>query len=96
MEWGETLQEAVVREVAEETGIHVVCGPFIGFAERIGSDTHYVILDFWATQVGDRPLQAGDDAAEVVWVPVTELSDVDLVDGMLEFLTEHGVVDEPA
>ena len=93
VEWGETLEEAVVREVVEETGLQVNCGPFIGFAQRIDSDSHYVILDFWATPISDQPLRAGDDAAEAAWVPLSGLIDVDLVDGMLDFLTEHGVVE---
>ena len=38
---------------------------------------------------------AGDDAAAVRWCPVGELATVDLVDGLLEFLVEHGVVPGP-
>lgn len=92
VEWGETLQEAVVREVVEETGLDVVCGPYIGFVERMSADYHYVILDFWATAATDGPLVAGDDAAEAAWVPLADLGVTDLVDGMLEFLADHDIV----
>ncbi|MDH3681036.1 MAG: NUDIX domain-containing protein [Acidimicrobiia bacterium] len=93
VEFGETLQEAVVREVAEETGLDVVCGPYIGYVERIGPHHHYVILDFWADPIADETLLvAGDDAAEAAWVPLTELSEFALVSGMLEFLADHGIV----
>ncbi len=92
VEWGETLQEAVVRETAEETGLRVVCGAYIGFVERIGPDAHYVIHDFWAAPVDDAEPIAGDDAAEAAWVPLADLADVALVDGMLEFLADHGIV----
>ena len=92
VELGETLAEAVEREVAEETGLEVRCGRFIGFVERIGPEHHYVILDFWADLVADGALVAGDDAAEAAWVRFDELDQVGLVDGMLTFLTEHGVV----
>lgn len=91
VEFGETLQEAVVREVAEETGLEVVCGPYIGFVERIGTTYHYVIHDFRADPIGDPPLRAGDDAAEAAWVPLADLGEVHLVDGMLEFLADHGI-----
>ena len=49
VEHGETLHEAVVREVAEETGLEVVVTGFLGWVERIGEDPepyHFVILDF--------------------------------------------------
>lgn len=92
VEFGETLQEAVVREVAEETGLEVVCGAYVGHVERIGVDHHYVILDYLADPVADQPLVAGDDAAEAAWIALGDLSDLDLVDGMLEFLADHGIV----
>ena len=38
-----------------------------------------------------RELVAGDDAAEVVWVPLVDLGDVRLVEGLHEFLVEVGV-----
>ncbi len=92
VEGGETLAEAVVREVAEETGLPVACGEFIGFVERIGSGHHYVILDFWATPLVDQPLVPGDDAAEAAWVSFDDLGEMALVNGMLDFLVEYGVV----
>ncbi len=38
VEGGETLAAAVVREVAEETGLAVVCDRFVGFAEIIAEE----------------------------------------------------------
>ena len=92
VEGGETLAEAVEREVAEETGLEVTCGEFVGFVERIGAGYHYVILDFLAEAQGDEVPEAGDDAAEAAWFPLHRLREVDLVAGMLDFLTEHGIV----
>ena len=92
VEFGETLQEAVIREVAEETGLDVVCGEYIGHVERIAEDYHYVILDFWADALSDGPLVAGDDAAEAAWIDLSELGDIAMVEGMVEFLADHGVI----
>jgi ADP-ribose pyrophosphatase YjhB (NUDIX family) len=92
VEAGETLAEAVVRELAEETGLEGVCGVLVGWVERIGGDDHYVILDFWVTVLDDRPPVAGDDAAEVAWVPLGHVADHPLVDGLAEFLHQHGVI----
>lgn len=92
VEPGETLMEAVVRELEEETGLRGVCGPLVGWVERIGDDWHFVILDFEATVAGDAEPAAGDDALEARWWPVGEVAKLDLVDGLAEFLHDHGVI----
>ncbi|HWS44455.1 MAG TPA: NUDIX domain-containing protein [Acidimicrobiia bacterium] len=93
VEAGERLQAAVVREVREETGIAVRVDDLAGFAERIGADHHFVILDFFAQAVptGQTP-RAGDDAREAAWVPLADVADLDLVDGLLDFLRRVGSV----
>jgi len=93
VEAGETMAEAVVREVAEETGLPVVCEHLIGWVERIDAEHHFVIFDFAATPLADdEPLRAGDDAAEVAWVPLSQVTELDLVPGLAEFLATNGVI----
>ena len=93
VELGETLAEAVVRELREETGLDGVWVEFLGWVERIGDDHHFVILDFSVVALEDGPLVAGDDAAEATWVPLQNLGDVRVVDGLVEFLADHGIVE---
>ena len=93
VERGESLAEAVVRELAEETGLVGVCESLVGWAERIGPDHHYVILDFAVTILSDTEPVAGDDAAEAAWVPLSEVADLTLADGLAEFLHDHGILD---
>ena len=93
VEPGETLAEAVVRELSEETGIEGVCGPLIGWVERIGDDHHFVILDFAVTVLERTEPVAGDDAAEAAWVPLAQVAEMRLVEGLAEFLHEHGILD---
>jgi 8-oxo-dGTP diphosphatase len=78
VEWGETLHEALHREVREETGLSV---EIVGLIEIIDSlsrneagsvSLHYVLIDFSARLVSGE-LQAGSDADEARWVPFTEI-----------------------
>jgi mutator protein MutT len=92
VEPGETVQEAVVREVLEETGLEGVCGELIGWVERIGEDHHFVILDFEVTLLEARDPTAGDDAAEARWVPLWDVAEMALVDGLAEFLHDHDIL----
>ncbi len=94
VEPAETLAAAVRREVLEETGITVDPGELVGWAERIGEEYHFVILDFAAVPCdGDLPAPtAGDDAADARWVPLADVRRLALVDGLAEFLDMHGVL----
>lgn len=91
---GETLHEAVVREVAEETGLEVAVDRFLGWTERIADADadHFVILDFLAVPAAPSPVPvAGDDAGEARFVDLAEVAEYDLVEGLYEFLVDHGV-----
>ena len=95
VERGELLAEAVTRELREETGLEGVCGELIGWVELLGDavEQHFVVADFEVTVLDETPPVAGDDAAEARWVPLGEVTDLNLVDGLAEFLHEHGILD---
>jgi 8-oxo-dGTP diphosphatase len=95
VDFGESVRDAVAREVAEETCLTVAVGDLLGWVERTGDDPapyHYVILDFAATVVGTTAPRAGDDAAAVAWVPLGALGTYDLVEGLFDFLVAVGSV----
>jgi 8-oxo-dGTP diphosphatase len=89
---GELLAEAVVRELLEETGLEGICEDLVGWAERIGPDHHFVILDFRVTLLERATPTAGDDAAEAAWVPLVDVAELALVEGLAEFLHDHGIL----
>ena len=92
VEGGETLAEAVVRELAEETRLEGICGQLVGWVERIDEDHHFVILDFAVTVLDPTTPAAGDDAAEAAWVALGDVAELRLVDGLAEFLHDHGIL----
>ncbi len=94
VEAGETLAEAVVRELAEETGLEGVCEDLVGWVERIGDDHHFVIFDFLVTVLDgpDTEPAAGSDAAEAAWVALDDVAHLRLTDGLAEFLHDHGIL----
>lgn len=88
---GETLAEAVVRELAEETAIEGVCGPMLGVCELV-DDPHQVVLGHEVSLLEACEPTAGDDAAEARWVPLADVVDLRLAPGLAEFLHDHRVI----
>ena len=93
LEADESDEQAVAREVLEETGLHVVVGLRVGTVQRPGpGPTIYDIRDYaCALAVATSPV-AGDDAAEVRWVSRRELKELELADGLWDALAEWGML----
>ena len=89
---GESLADAVCRELREETGLHGEVGDAVGWTELIGRRRHYVVVDYRVTVAPEAIPTAGSDATDAAWVAFDELGDWDLVDGLVRFLTDHQVI----
>jgi 8-oxo-dGTP diphosphatase len=92
VEFGETMVEALVREVQEETALEVVVGDYIGHVERVSDEYHFVIHDYFATAFDAEVLAAGDDAAEAAWFHLHVVTELRLVEGLAEFLADHRII----
>ena len=83
LELGETFEEGVRRELAEETGLQVRVLDFIEVFERIfpGEDGrtryHFVILDYLCAVQSGEP-RADSDVTDVAWAREEELAEYSL------------------
>lgn len=97
VEAGETMADAVVRELREETGLAGTVDRPLGWVERIGDGYHYVIVDFVVTVGDEREPVAADDASDALWVDLAGVAaHPNLVDGLADFLLHHGIIDDIA
>ena len=76
VERGETFAEAVVREVAEETGVVVRFDGIVALTEAITTDRHEVFVTCATRLLGGEPRPPADDPTilDVQWVTDEEAS----------------------
>jgi 8-oxo-dGTP diphosphatase len=91
IEPGETDQQAVAREVREETNLGVRCGRLLGTAELPGPEGAVIDVSDYLAVVTGGELAAGDDAADVRWVAAADMAGLPLTSGLAEYLTAWGV-----
>ena len=91
VETGERLEDALAREVLEETGLRVRPDSIATVFERIMRDSsgaceyHYVLIDFYCTILDGEP-RPGDDSACVEWFPVDSLGELRMTEGTREVI----------
>ena len=89
VEAGETLREAVIREVVEETGLAIEPLALAGYREAIARDRdgkvarHFVILPFAARSLGGE-IVLNDELAEAHWLAPAELDGLTTTEGLAE------------
>ncbi len=92
VERGETLEQALVREMEEETGLRIEPGEMltvVDWIEREGDQvvSHFVIVDFLCRWLSGET-KAGSDAAEAAWVRSQDLAAYELPRQTLEVLQD--------
>ncbi|ADM10168.1 MutT/nudix family protein [Parvularcula bermudensis HTCC2503] len=72
--YGEAMETALKREIAEETGVDVQVLGLINVFEALpeeASDRHFLLVDYACRYIGGT-VRAADDAADAEFVPLNE------------------------
>jgi 8-oxo-dGTP diphosphatase len=91
VEAGETLHQAVVREVREETQLAIEPVALAGHREVIGRDVqgrvkrHFVVLSFAARWLAGEPV-LNEELDDARWLAPAELSDLRTTEGLAEIV----------
>ena len=91
VEAGETLTEALIREVREETGLGIEPVALAGYREVLVRDAeqrvqrHFVILSFAARWLAGEPV-LNEELAEASWLRPAQLAGLDTTEGLLEIV----------
>jgi len=91
VELGETLEQAVIREIREETNLNVEPLALAGYRQAIARDAggrierHFVILPFAARWVAGE-ISLNEELAEARWLLPPELSGLSTTDGLADIV----------
>jgi 8-oxo-dGTP diphosphatase len=94
VELGESMEQAVIREVKEETGLEVDESRlvdvvnYINLGEKGAVMYHYVIVDYLVTVNNGKP-KAASDADALKWVPFNEVEEYDLTESFRQFFQRN-------
>jgi ADP-ribose pyrophosphatase YjhB (NUDIX family) len=92
VELGETLEQAVIREIREETALEIEPIELVGFRQAIVRDAsgrverHFVILPFAARYVAGE-IVLNEELAEARWLEPDALSALTTTEGLAQIIS---------
>ncbi len=88
VEYGETLREALKREMKEELNVEIEPKDLIGVIEIIKEGFHYVILDFLC-EIKLGKIMAGSDALDAKFFTLEEMSKIPISPTTIEMMRRY-------
>ena len=95
---GETVEEGMLREIKEETGLDVENIQYLFSSPNVyqysGMGVHTLDMDYLVRVPNDVTVRAADDAAECLWIPLDEVNPADfgltsIRNAVIRFLEER-------
>lgn len=90
--WGETIQDAAIREIKEETGMDVEIVKQIGHQEVINTPGNYhAIVFFHLAKTQNPTIKVSDDISEAKFFTIEEVKKLDTVESVQDALEQAGL-----
>lgn len=93
IESGERMEDALRREIREETGLEIYDLQLVSLQESIYSDTfeqpkHFIFIDF-VCRTNSSSVTLDDEADDYLWATLEEIEHLDLGGYTRKFFTEY-------
>jgi ADP-ribose pyrophosphatase YjhB (NUDIX family) len=92
MEPGESPEQAVIREVLEETSLHTHVACSLGVVTLSREGFRYAIHEHLLVPVDGLCARAGDDASETTWAALGELDALGVTQDVID-VVRHGLAE---
>ena len=99
VDMGETVEEGMIREIKEETGLDVTNIEYLFSSPNVyvysGMGVHTLDMDYLVRVHGSVPaIKAADDAAEALWIPIAQVNPAEfgltsIRNAVIRFLEEY-------
>ncbi len=95
VDYGETPQEAVAREIEEETGVKVKVGRLLPYIHTVNWEypwgtQHTIIFGFECKYVSEKKREQDHHVDSIAWVPLNEYLSLETLPGGKEFFESLG------
>ena len=91
VDFGETTQQAAVREIKEETGLDIELIKFLCHKEIINLPGNYHgVVFFYLAKLKNNSIKIGDDLSDAKFFSIDEIKKLNVVDSVKEVLEDAG------